>query len=126
MLLMLSGISTLASAFKLLLLLFVFFALLYGAHLFTKVYAKSGYVNAKSMNISVVESQQLVPGKSIVIAKIGTKYVSFVLTKENATFLTELEEEELHFREEMPQSASFLEVFRKAKRGNGKDENLNS
>ena len=55
MLLILSEISTLSSVFKLILLLVVFFILLYGAHLFTKWYAKSGIVNARSSNISVIE-----------------------------------------------------------------------
>ena len=100
MLLILSEISTLSSVFKLILLLVVFFILLYGAHLFTKWYAKSGIVNARSSNISVIESQQISPGKSIIIAKIGNRYVSFVLFKENAVFLTELNEEELVFQSE--------------------------
>ena len=125
MLLILSGMSTLASAFKLVLLLIVFFALLFGAHLFTKWYAKSGFVNPKSSNIKVIEAQQLAPGKSIVIAKVGGKYVSFVLFKENATFLTELEEEDLIFQDETStvQNMSFVDVFKKVKRdkSNGND-----
>ena len=59
MLLILSGVSTLASAFKLIVLLIVFFALLYGAHLFTKWYAKSNYASAKSANVSLIESKQI-------------------------------------------------------------------
>lgn len=122
MLLMLSEISTTASIFKLLLLLIVFFALLYGAHLFTKWYAKSGIVNAKSSNISVIESQQISPGKSIVIAKVGGKYVSFVLFKENAVFLTELKEEDLVFSAKEIKNVSFQEILKKAKDFNHKDK----
>ena len=115
MLLILSEISTLSSVFKLILLLVVFFILLYGAHLFTKWYAKSGIVNARSSNISVIESQQISPGKNIVKKKIGNRYVSFVLFKENAAFLTELNEEELVFQSEDMKNTSFSEILKKAK-----------
>lgn len=123
MLLILSEISTLASAFKLIVLLIVFFALLYGAHLFTKWYAKSNYVNGKSANISIVESKQIAQGKNIVIAKVGEKYVSFILCKDNAVFLTELQEEELSFPSPEVQQGggiSFRDALKKAaKRGTG-------
>jgi len=121
MLLILSGLSTLASAFKLILLLVVFFILLYAAHLFTKWYAKSNFVNTKSSNISVIESQQISPGKSIVIAKVGEKYVSFLMMKENAVFLTELEKEEITFLPPKEQNISFSEAFKKVARANKND-----
>jgi len=125
MLLILSGISTLASAFKLIVLLIVFFALLYGAHLFTKWYAKSNYAGAKSVNVSVIESRQVAPGKNIVIARIGERYVSFLLLKDNAVFLTELQEEELSFHTPDVQQTggvvSFRDVLKKVRRGNGTD-----
>lgn len=121
MLLILSEFSTLASAFKLILLLVVFFILLYAAHLFTKWYAKSNFVNAKSSNISIIESQQVSPGKSIVIAKVGEKYVSFLMMKENAVFLTELEKEEITFSSPEEQNMSFSEAFKKV--ANAKKKN---
>ena len=113
MLLILSEFSTLASAFKLIILLVVFFILLYAAHLFTKWYAKSNFVNAKSSNISIIESQQVSPGKSIVIAKVGEKYVSFLMMKENAVFLTELEKEEITFSPPKEQNIPFSEALKK-------------
>lgn len=116
MLLILSEFSTFASAFKLLLLLVVFFILLYAAHLFTKWYAKSNFVNARSSNISIIESQQISPGKTIVIAKVGEKYVSFLMMKENAVFLTDLTEEELIFSAPKEQNMSFSEALKKVAR----------
>lgn len=115
MFIVLAEFSALASVIKLLALLLVFFALLYGAHLFTKWYAKSGHVNAKSSNISIIESQQIVPGKSIVIAKVGEKYISFFMSKENATVLTELSEEELKFEQKEIKNISFKDVLKNAK-----------
>ena len=58
MFLVLTEMSTFTSIIKLFLLLVLFFVLLYGAHLFTKWYAKSGYVNAKSSNIQIIETQR--------------------------------------------------------------------
>lgn len=115
MFIVLSEFSALASVIKLLALLLVFFILLYVAHLFTKWYAKSGHINAKSSNISIVESRQVVPGKSIVIAKIGEKYVSFLMTKENAVMLTELSEEELDFEQKPVKNISFKDVLKNAR-----------
>lgn len=120
----LTEMSTFASVFKLILLLVLFFILLYGAHLFTKWYAKSGYVNAKSSNIQIIETQQVVPGKSIVIAKVGEKYLSFLLMKENAIFLTELSKDELSFDQVIQKTdpskmtMNFTDVFQKVKNYN--------
>ena len=116
MLVCLTEFSSSASVFKLCLLLLLFIALLYGAHIFTKWYAKSGITGEKGRNIKVVETKQLAPGKSIVIAKIGSKYVSFVMMRDTATLLTELTEDELE--PAMPETVgnvSFMEVFKNAK-----------
>lgn len=122
MFLILSEISTFSSIIKLVLLLLVFFALLYGAHIFTKWYAKSGYINSKSSNIKIVETQQIAPGKNIVIAKVGEKYVSFLMMKENAILLTELSEDELDLdtqieKAQMPKAPNmtFSDMMKKVK-----------
>ena len=55
------------------------------------------------------------------IAKIGEKYVSFLLLKDNAVFLTELQEEELTLHNSEVQQmggVSFRDVLKKVKRGN--------
>lgn len=127
MLLILSEFSTFASAFKLILLLVLFFVLLLGAHLVAKWYAKSGYTNQKTSNIKIIESQQIAPGKNIVIAKIGGKYVSFVLFKESAEFLTELDEEELMIPEtKQMQTISFADALKKVKRDKERDNDSRS
>ncbi len=120
---LLSGFSALSSIIQLILFLILFVALLFGAHFFTKWYAKSGIVHSKTSNIEILESQQITPGKNIIIAKIGTKYVSFVLLKENAEFLTELTKDDLVFAEDkVTEPVSFKDmlgkVSQKIKRGN--------
>lgn len=116
MLVCLTEFSSSASVFKLCLLLILFIALLYGAHIFTKWFARSGMAGEKGKNIQLVETKQLAPGKTIVIAKIGSKYVSFLMLKDTATLLTELTEDELE--PVMPEAAgnvSFIEVFKNMK-----------
>lgn len=119
MLVILTGVSTLASVLKLIVLLIVFFALLFGAHLFTKWYAKSNYASTGSPNISVLESRRIAPGKDIVIARVGETYVAFVMFKENAVFLTKLDEDELTFSPPQMQNLSFRDVLKKMKRNAG-------
>lgn len=127
MFLVLTEMSTFTSIIKLFLLLVLFFVLLYGAHLiYQKWYAKSGYVNAKSSNIQIIETQQVVPGKSIVIVKVGEKYIAFLLMKDNAVFLTELSKDELSFDQVIQKTdvskmtMNFTDVFQKVKNYNHK------
>lgn len=115
-----SDMSTLASIIKLIVLLLFFVALLFGAHFFTKWFAKNTMVSGKSSNIQIIESKQIVPGKSIVIARVGKKIVSFVLTKEHASMLTELEESDLMIEEKTEaQNISFKEVLQRFKKNGG-------
>ena len=115
MLLMLTQFSTLASIIKLILLLIVFIGLLIAAHYFTKWYAKSGHLTSNSSNIAIIESRQVSPGKNIVIAKIGEKYVSFLMMKDNAIFLTDLNQDELSIEEKENTQMSFKDVFQNMK-----------
>lgn len=115
-----SDMSTLASIIKLIVLLLFFVALLFGAHFFTKWFAKNSMVSGKSSNIQVIESKQIVPGKSIVIARVGKKIVSFVLTKDQASVLTELEESDLMIEEKTEvQNISFKDVLQRFKKNDG-------
>ncbi|MBR1741905.1 MAG: flagellar biosynthetic protein FliO [Lachnospiraceae bacterium] len=111
---LLSEFSALSNILRLIFLLIVFIALLFGAHFFTKWYGRSGLIHARTANIEILESQQLSPGKNIVIAKIGSKYVSFIVFKEHAAVLTELNEDELIFEERKePEMVSFKDIFQK-------------
>ena len=116
-----TDMSTLASIFKLIVLLVFFIALLFGAHFFTKWFAKNSMNTGRHSNIQIIESRQFAPGKSIVIAKIGDKIVSFALTKEHACLLTELQEEDLKIENKAEvQNVSFKEVLQRLKKDAGK------
>lgn len=122
MIVLLSNMSTSASFFKMILLLILFIVILIAAYYCTKLLVKSGFAGRKTSNISVVESQQIAPGKSIVIAKIGKEYVSFVLLKDHATFLTKIPAEDLEIKDpQQMQMLSFKDVMSKV-RGNRQDQ----
>ncbi len=106
------GMSTLASIFKLFLLLIVFILILVASYFFTRWYARSGLVRNTSRNIQVVESFSMGPGKQICILRIGEKYIAVAVSKENITFLTELEGEQIcAAMPEAMDASSFREVF---------------
>ncbi|MDO4166460.1 MAG: flagellar biosynthetic protein FliO [Eubacteriales bacterium] len=112
MLLLTSGFSTLASLFKLILLLIVFIGLLFAASWFTRWYANASMSKQNNHNIQVMESYAFGPGKTICIVKIGTKYVAVAVTKEKITVLTELTEEELDLQpQEFLKQGSFGDMF---------------
>lgn len=118
---LLSEFSALSDILRLILLLIIFVALLFGAHFFTKWYGKSGLLHAKTKNIEILESQQLAPGKNIMIARIGSKYVSFIVFKEHAAVLTELSESDLDLEKTVEiQKGSFKDIFQKASYGKKK------
>lgn len=127
-----SEFSAFSDILRLILLLIIFVALLFGAHFFTKWYGRSGLLHAKTKNIEILESQQLAPGKNIMIARIGRKYVSFLVFKEHATMLAELCEDELDLqKKEETEMISFKDIFQKVSKkkepsdtGNGKVRNL--
>ncbi len=112
MLLLTSGFSTLASLFKLILLLIVFIGLLFAASWFTRWYAGSSVAKQNNHNIQVVENYSFGPGKTICIVKIGTKYVAVAVAKDTVTVLTELTEEELDIQPQgFPKQSSFGDMF---------------
>lgn len=124
MLILLTEFSTTASVLKLIVLLVVFILILAASYYFTKWYAKSGFIKKQSNNISIVETYQISPGKCIYIAKIGDKYVSFLMSKDNIVKLTELNEGDLSFPEtdEEVKDVSFKDVFSKMTENKHKNE----
>ena len=104
--------SMLASFIKMILLLILFILILVASYYVTRWYGKSGFVNKRTQNISVVESFQLSPGKLIYIVKIGNKYIAMAGTKEQMCFLAELDSEELDFEmKQVGEAAPFSDIF---------------
>ncbi len=61
----------------------------------TRWIAKTGALQPYTRNIKVVDTSKVAPNKYIQIVQIGKKYYAIGVTKDNITFLSELEEEQL-------------------------------
>ncbi len=73
----------------------IFVLVLAATYYVTKWIAKSGALQPYARNIKVIESSKVAPNKYIQIVRIGKKYYSIGVTKDNITFLGELEENQL-------------------------------
>ncbi|MCH5251973.1 MAG: flagellar biosynthetic protein FliO [Lachnospiraceae bacterium] len=89
----------LSNVLQLIAVVIVFVLVLVVTYYATKWIAKTGAIQAQSANIKVIETFKIAPNKYIQIIKLGTKYYSIGVTKENITFLAPLEEEQLDFTE---------------------------
>lgn len=103
----------LSNVLQLLVVVVVFVIILVGTYYVTKWIAKSGMIQSQSKNIKVIETFKVTTGKYIQIIKLGTKYYAIGVTKDNITFLTPLDEEQLDFSPDMSGSprVSFKELF---------------
>lgn len=100
---------------QLFVLILVFAIVLAATYYITKWVAKSGMIQAQAKNIKVQETYKLAPGKYIQIVQLGLKYYAIGVTKEQITFLTSLEEEQLNLEPAniAKQKLSFKEMIEK-------------
>lgn len=108
---LLIGTSTLASFFKLILLLIVFVLILVASYYFTKWYARSGFIKNQSPNIQVVETFPMGPGKQICIIRLGKQYAAVAVCKDTVTYLTTLSEDELILEQRQLPEGDFRDIF---------------
>lgn len=103
----------LQNVLQLISLLIILILILAASYYVTKWIAKSGMVQNQANNIKVIETFKIAPNKYIQIIQLGKKYYSIAVTKEQVTFLTALEEEQLDFSlgERNGKAMSFKEVF---------------
>lgn len=100
---------------QLLALIIVFVIVLAATYYITKWIAKSGMMQSQSKNIKVKETFKIATGKYIQIIQLGTKYYAIGVTKEEITFLTPLDEEQLDLNPIVVSNhkKSFTEIFDK-------------
>ncbi len=71
-------------------------------------------------NIEVIETHRVTNNKYIQIIRMGEKYFAIAIGKDEITFLTELQEDEIHIQEKtsepMPDFASILEKIKNHKK----------
>ncbi len=113
----------LSNILQLVLVLVIFIAVLAVTYYVTKWIGKSGMIQNQSFNIRVVETFKIAQNKYIQIIQLGDKYYAISITKDNVTFLTALEEEQLDFTKMENQSTTLpfkdlLDKFSKNKTKN--------
>ncbi len=95
-------------------------ALIYGlAYLAKKMRIGNGGINSR--NINIIEYRAIANNSSLVLTKVGKKYLLLGVSKETTRLICEIEEDELDF-EEIKNQTSFKEIFN-SKFKNAKDEN---
>ncbi len=90
--------------------LIVFVLVLFVTYYATRWIAKSGAIQPNTKNIKVVETFKIAPNKYVQIIQIGSKFYSIGITKDNISFLSELEEEQLDLQPE--QASAMQEPFK--------------
>lgn len=100
--------------------LVVFVLVLFATYYVTKWIGKSGVVSMQSRNIKVIETFKIAPNKYIQIVRLGSKYYSIGVTKDNISFLTPLDTEQLDLEnpdKSIDLTTSFQDIFSKITKG---------
>lgn len=114
-----TGISSLESFLNLLGVIIMFCIILALCYIVTRWIGGSGLLQQRNKNISVVESYKLGPNQFIQIVKIGNKYISIGIAKDNIEYLSEIPEEGLDLeayiieKNKNQSPESFKEIFSK-------------
>jgi flagellar protein FliO/FliZ len=73
----------------------------------------------KKSNFQVIDSYRVTPNKALQLVKIGNKYIVIAIGKDDIHYITELEENEVTFRESQPgEKQSFKQILEKLKNNN--------
>ncbi|WP_026835641.1 flagellar biosynthetic protein FliO [Eubacterium xylanophilum] len=100
----------------------IFVLILVATYYATKWIAGSGALQARTKNIKVLETFKIGPNKYIQIVQLGSKYYAIGISKDNITFLTSLEEDQLDLTPpEINRDISFKDVISKAISGVNKE-----
>lgn len=114
---MLTAVSKIDAVVQFITVLVIFIGVLALAAFLTKWIAKYQNIKISNRNIQVIETERIAPNKYVQIVKIGSKYVAVAITKEHVTMLSELNEDELEFKEDLPDEKlsfqSFLDMAKK-------------
>ena len=115
----------LQNVLQLLGLLIILILILVATYYVTKWIAKSGAIQNQAKNIKVIETFKIAPNKYIQIIQLGDRYYSIAVTKDQVTFLTALDEEQLDFSaaEREGNGMNFRDILAGLSRQNKKDKN---
>lgn len=114
--------------FSSIVILVLFFGILIAAYYFTRFLGRFQMRQSKQSNMKIVEAIPVGPGKTIQLVKVGEKFVLLGVTKDQITFITEVDEEALNLEQlktsvEGGQDFSrYLSRFMDKKKKNKEDE----
>lgn len=114
----------LSNILQLVLVIVIFIAVLAVTYYVTKWIGKSGMIQTQSSNIRVIETFKIAQNKYIQIIQLGSKYYAISVTKDNISFLTALEEEQLDFEklENKSSTLSFKDLLDKFSKNKTKND----
>lgn len=96
-------------------LLLVFIFVLAITYFTTRWIAKYQQGQVSNRNIQVVETYKITTNKYIQIIKVANKYMAIAVSKDNITYLSELDENELEGKE-LITNDHFVDMLEKAKK----------
>ncbi|ABX43061.1 flagellar biosynthetic protein FliO [Lachnoclostridium phytofermentans] len=108
-----SGYNSNKSWLELIGLLLLFSFIVIGCYLTTKFVANKQLKQVKHSNFKVIDTYRITQNKFLQLVQIGTRYVVISITKENITFIAELSEDELKFKEdtEVKKEINFKQIL---------------
>lgn len=116
---LLSG--TIGNIFQLIGLIIVFILILCATYYTSRWIGKSSFTQQKAANIQVIETFRLSQTKYIQIIRAGTgRYFVIAVSKENITYIAELNEEDIILRDDSQtaEKVSFSDIMKKFKKHN--------
>lgn len=116
---LLSG--TIGNIFQLIGLIIVFILILCATYYTSRWIGKSNFTQQKAANIQVIETFRLSQTKYIQIIRAGTgRYFVIAVSKENITYIAELNEEDIILRDDSQtaEKVSFSDIMKKFKKHN--------
>lgn len=116
---LLSG--TIGNIFQLIGLIIVFILILCATYYTSRWIGKSSFTQQKAANIQVIETFRLSQTKYIQIIRAGTgRYFVIAVSKENITYIAELNEEDIILRDDSQtaEKVSFSDIMKKLKKHN--------
>ena len=123
---LLSGSSSVDSAVQFFTVLIIFILVLGITFFVTRWIAGFQKNQMSGGNVTVIETTKISPNQYIQIVKIGERYIAIATGKDNVTFLSNLDKDELDLDKQGLASADFSTVLKKFGTGFSKKEELES
>lgn len=123
-----TGMTTFDSVLQLLGLIVLLAIIIAATYFTTRFIGKFQSNQMRKSNFNVIESYRITQGKYLQIVKISSKYFVIALGKDEITFITQLEEDEILLKDDMDfkhmNFSEYLSNFMSKKNDKTKNKNL--